>query len=204
MGDELANAIERAVKAVDAAAVPEDLREIAFTKALESTLGIAAGAPTVTPSSGGGSGAGTGTITSEGPRRPTDRVGTIAAKCGVGADRVAKVLEEDGDELHIIVPRSRFDSAKKRAMQQVALLIAAGRQAAGIDEDATSLVVIKERCDEVGVLDDGNFSRHMAEKRDGVRIKGGDRKRELKVNGAGFEAAGKLISTLAEEPPANS
>jgi hypothetical protein len=192
MADELAGAIERALRAVDAAKVPDDLREIAFSKALDSTLGIAKvdSVGRVRGENGdGGEGAGTPPV--------TDRAAKIARKCKVAPESVAKVFEEDGDELHIIASRSKFAPSMKEAMQQVALLTAAARQAAGLDEDATPLTVIRARCEEVGVLNEGNFSRHMAERREGVRIKGQERRRELKVSNPGFEAAGRLISSLA-------
>jgi hypothetical protein len=195
MADDLAQAIREAAEAVAAADVPDDLREVAFSKALDAKLGLGVGAPSA------GSGGGTSGASGHTTESTTDAIVKIARKCNVATDQVDKVLEEDGDAIHITASRSKFAQSQKQGMQQVALLISAARQAAGLDEDATPLSVIKDHCDEVGVLDEGNFSRHMAERRDGVRVRGPNRRRELKVNNSGFEAAGKLISDLADGTP---
>src|SRR4051812_39552941 len=109
------------VAAVEAAEVPKDLRPIAFSKAFDQIAGIPA---TAAP---GGSGTGNGE-SGGGGAAPSDAIGRIAAKLGIEAEIVERVFDVDQDGVHLTVPRSALNDAKKFAMQEIARLIAAARQ----------------------------------------------------------------------------
>jgi hypothetical protein len=84
-------------------------------------------------------------------------------------------------------------------MQEVAYLVAAGRQAIGLEE-FTGWKTIRDVCENRGVLDSSNFGLAMGKlDGEGLRIRGKGSTRELKVNAAGYEKAGAIITRMAGE-----
>jgi hypothetical protein len=185
--EELVDLLRKAAEAVERADVPQDLRGIAYSRALDR-LGAAA------PAGRNGSPARNGVAAA--PDAVCREIERIARWMGVDAERVARVVEVDGDGLHLTVPRSALAPVKLVAMQEVARLVSAGRQAAGLDDEYTQLATIRDACDSRGVLD-RNFSSAMQRlDGDGMRFRGPSRGREVKVDPAGYEAAGALVRRL--------
>jgi hypothetical protein len=184
----LAASIKEAVDAVEEAGVPKELREVALTKALEVTLGTAMprGRRRATQDEEGD---GVGEAS-------TPKLEAVAKKLKQDPSKVERVFEQDGEEIFVIVTRAKLADQMKEAQRQVALLVSAARQAAGLDEDGTSLALLKEHAEQHGVVD-SNFSKNM---RDipGTRLKGVDRQRTLKVNNPGYESAGDLVADMAD------
>ena len=169
-----------------------DLRPIAFSKAFDQIAGVPAAAAPPGPGAGGSGGGG-------GDGAPlSDAIGRIAVKFGVEAEIVERVLDVDEDGVHLSVPRSALNDTKKVAMREVARLIAAARQAAGVDEEYTQFAVIRDTCDDRGVLDSANFAAAMQSlDGDGMRFRGTGRSREVKVNAAGYEKAAGIMRRVA-------
>ena len=188
--ESLAKAFRSARDAVDAADLPADLRVAAFEKALATLLGDAPVSGPADPAGNGGS---------ENPGEVAPAAKKVAARLRVDEHQVTRVLEFEDDAVHILVPRSSLPKAKSEAIQQVALLVAAGRQASGIDAEGwTHQRHIREATEVLGVDDHSNFAAHM-KKLNGVRSQGSGKTGELKMNAVGFEAAGDLIRRLATE-----
>jgi hypothetical protein len=190
--------LRAAVQAVEAAGVPDDLREIAFARALDATLGPAT--PYVAPAVASAHPADGPSPTSQ-PHAPTtaDRpLATLARKLGIEEATAARVYDLDDDGLHLVAGPARFDSRVTAAMEQIARLVVAGRQAAGLDEEWTSADQIRVACEDRGRYSDSNFATYV--KRldgDGFRIRGNGRNREFKANAIGFEHTGELVAQLA-------
>ena len=179
--EELVDLLRKAADAVDQADVPPDLRGIAYSRALDR-LGVDA--------ANGRNGARNGVVAT------CPQIELIAHKLGVDAERVARVVDVDDDGLHLTVPRSALPPVKLEAMQEIARLVSAARQAAGLDGEYTPLARIRDACDKRGVLD-RNFSSAMQRlDGDGMRFRGPSRGREVKVNAAGYEAAGAIVRRL--------
>ena len=84
----------------------------------------------------------------------------------------------------------------KEATSEVAYLVAAARQAAGLDE-RTASNTIKEMCDHLGVLSAGNFAATIDSlKGQGLTVTGTGSKKQLKLNGAGFEKAAEIVTRI--------
>ena len=122
--DEVAAAIETALRVVEEAKVPEDLRTLAFEKAFDALTTTSAVEPAVR-------------------REALPAMSSVAAIAAEAAQRAAsrlrvepelieRVLDFDDDGVYITVPRSRFAAQKSVAIQQVAILIAGARQASGL------------------------------------------------------------------------
>jgi hypothetical protein len=186
--EHLVSALQDAVAAVDAAGVPEDLRPAAFSKAFDR---ISGDPPPVRDRAAHGA-------TTPDSDRVDDAIGRIAHKLRLESEVVGRVFDVDTDGVHLTVPRSALPSTRQDAMQEVARLIPAARQAAGIDDEYTALAAVRDACDNRGVLDAHNFARAMQPlDGDGMRFRGPSRSREVKVNAAGYETAADIVRRLA-------
>lgn len=190
MADEtsVAAAIEAALRVVDGADVPEDLRAVAFEKAYESLAGAGPAPQQQQAASLVGLG-----------DRPTARdeseTAQVAVKLRIEQDLVERVLDFDEDGVHLMVPRSLLARQKSAAIHQVATLVVAGRQGAG-REEWTPLSAVRRETETLGVEDRSNFAMHMKQL-DGVRMRGSGRTGELKMNAVGFENAAELVRQFA-------
>lgn len=188
--DEVAEAISASLRILEATSVPEDLRSLAFEKAFAA----------LTASDPG--------VDGQGASRPAahpgakedgqgSAIGRVASKLGLDPTLVDRVLDFDEDGVHITVPRSRFAKQKSAAIHQVASVVVAARQAAGLEE-WTPQSVVRQATEALGVEDPSNFATYM-KKLKGIRARGSGRSGELKMNAVGFEAAAVTIRQLAEE-----
>ncbi len=122
----------------------------------------------------------------------------LAAKLGVETTTAERVFDIDEDGLHLIVAPSKLGPTTKEAILQIARLVVAGRQAAGLDAEWTASAVVRAVCEDRGKADPSNFSAHIKTlDGNGFRIKGSGAQREFKANATGFEQAGALLTELA-------
>jgi hypothetical protein len=168
---------------VEKAGVPDDLRAIAFAKAvdLRAAQGIAPNDP-------------------QAPQPPmgvSDLAGRVAARLRVDASAVAEVIEVTQDSVDVIVAPSRLPRQKAAATRDVALIVTSARQAAGIDDGWTSAEVVREQCRNLGVFDSPNFATELGRMSDVFGFKGSGRSRQIRVNMRGYEQAGLRIAELA-------
>jgi hypothetical protein len=187
----IANVLRSAHQAVEAAEVPEDLRIPAFETAaalLQPSSQVPVGAPN--PS--------LGVL----PAGDSPAASKAAQKLRVEKSLLSRVLDFDEDGVHVIVQRSKLARTKAEAIQQVATLVVAGRQATGIDPDGwTQQSHVRDATEALGVDDPKNFATHL-KRVNGIRSRGSGKTGELKMNAVGFEAAADLIRQLAAESSA--
>jgi hypothetical protein len=187
--DEVKRLMREAVQAVEEAEVPEDLRATAFEKSFDALIGAGGAderetrrdthAPTVVPPSDGPSLEG------------------IAARLGLELALVEEMYYADGDSLSLTVASSKFDPRKAGATQQIALLLAAGRQAGGWDE-WTQVGHIRDACRDYGRFDVANFATTVKRMGDVFSFRGRARQLEVRVTRPGFEQAAALARDLSE------
>jgi hypothetical protein len=190
----LTEQLRQAVQAVEDAKVPQDLRAAAFTRALDVLAG--GGSPAKTSS------ATTPVKTRSGAQDIAPSAGEatarLAVKLGVDVATAEKVFDIDEDGLHLIVAPSKFGPTTKEAILQIARLVIAGRQAAGLDAEWTTSAIVRAATEDRGKADPGNFSAYIRTlDGEGFRIRGNGALREFKANAAGFERAGALVTELA-------
>lgn len=182
--EELTKKMMEAVKAVEAAGVPEDLRVAAFEKAFEAVMGVTATvapkAETPTPQASDG----------EGPS-----LGGIATRLGLEEELVQEVFYLDGEALGLALAASRLNKSKAPATQQIALLVAAGRQAGGWEE-WTPIERIRDVVREYGRFDQANFASTVRRMGGVFSFRGKGRGVEVRVTRPGFERAAGLVREL--------
>jgi hypothetical protein len=181
--------LREAAAAVAAADVPEDLRSVAFGKAVDLIVGI----PTASD---------TGAKVGERPRRQQRQVGStgnllelISGKFEAEIEVIDEAFEVEDGVPQLTIPRSKLPNAKKAATKQTALLVAAGRQAAEVEE-WTESKVLRETVERYGKYNAPNFAAAVSELEDDFSFSGKGQSRRVKVRRDGFKNAGTLVKQL--------
>lgn len=132
----------------------------------------------------------------EGAVDSTDLVPRIAAKLKVDQQLVEDVYAVDDGELKVVVAASKLEKTKAGATKQLALLVAAGRQGAGL-ETWTQSDELREVAKDFGKFDVTNFGKQLRELDDPFNFTGSGTNIKVKVNRGGWEAATALVTKLA-------
>jgi hypothetical protein len=186
--------LRQAVAAVEESGVPREWRELAFAKAVD-LLARDSG-----PAEGSGIGSGPLRVV---PATPPETevggdqtiLGKIATKLRLPLEVVNEVYHDDDGTPDIIVSPTRFPSQKSRATKEIALLVAAARQAAGLD-DFTSVDAIRPVVESFRRYDPPNFSTAISEMQTEFNHRGAGRRKEVRVSRPGWEAAAALAGRL--------
>lgn len=185
---ELAERFKRVLMALDEAEVPTDLREPAFVKGMDALEGAVA-----SPKQ-------TGDQTSKAVTAATsdleDAVERIAVKMGIDSELAHEVFHDDEGRLGIGIAPSRLAKSHASATKQLALLLAAGRQAGGYDDGYTPVAEIREMCRDFSRLDSGNFSSTITEMDEEFTFKGKGPGRQVHVTKPGWGKARDLVISL--------
>jgi hypothetical protein len=189
-----ADVLRAAVQAVEEAEVPEDLRSVAFGKAVDLLAGTAgrdagvpapAGVGAETPSGGGAA--------------PSTGLQKIADAFAVQADRIEMIYTEHGDALQVVADPDDLGSSTKERAKSVALLVAAGRQLGGWDESATSDELVRAEVNRLGVYDPTNYAKHVKELTAWFNVNGAGKKATYKLKHAGRQHVKEMAARLTAE-----
>lgn len=182
----------QAASDIENSGIPTDLRPAAFTKLVDLRLatsvpssnhGIARVDPPETPTAAGSS-----TVLAD-----------IASRVQVSYDSVAEIYHESEGDLGLSVASSKLAPGKAGGTKEIALLVAAGRQASGIDTEWTSASEIRKQSKDYNRFDQGNFAGAITEMADVFSFRGRGPSREVRVSRPGWEAATQLMKRLAGE-----
>ncbi|MFL5842808.1 MAG: hypothetical protein ACJ77Z_20365 [Thermoleophilaceae bacterium] len=181
---------------VKEAEVPDDLREVAFSKMFDLRAGTVT--PAAPPAGGGGAGAPQTTVIS-GSEDHGDPLAAIAAKAGVSRESAAEVFTVHDGKVDLIVPAGKLSAEDARGTKEIALLIAGARQAGGLEE-WTSWDTIRAVCGEFKRLDSANFAKTMRSMEDTFNYrKESDRKWLVKLARPGWEHFAVAVKRLGGE-----
>jgi hypothetical protein len=172
--------LKAALQAVTDAAIPGDLREIAFTRAIDMLRGE-------TPGSGGAGGA-----TTLGLKKVADAL-------GVPYERIEMLLVEHDEGLQVAADPGALGTSTKERAKGVALLLAAGRQLGGWDEGPTSDVHIRAEVDRLGLYDTTNYAKHMKDVTSWLDVNGSGKSATYKLKFTGREHLKKVVKELVGE-----
>ena len=185
--DEVKQMIKDAVKAVEEANVPDDLRVAAFEKSVDALIG-----------------AGDLDVADASPReaRPPaaatngPSLAAVASRLGLDLGLVEEVYYVDDNELGLALAPSKFPSKKAAGTMQIALLFAAGRQAGGWEE-WTPVGSIRAACRDYGRFDAANFATTIKRMGSVFSFRGKARQLEVRVTRPGYEQAAELARDLS-------
>ena len=179
------------LKDVEEAGVPEDLREIAFAK----TFDLRAGNTPAPPKASNASGA----TEEEAPSPDDNPLAKIASRFSVDVATVSEVYAVEDGKLELIVPLSKLPKAAATGTKEIALLIAGGRQAGGLEE-WTSWEEIRSTCVEFKKYDSANFAKTLREMDDVFnQRRQSERKYLVKLARPGWDRLAEAIGRLGGE-----
>lgn len=184
---DLRRAFEEAQRIVDAAELSQDLRPLAFSRAIDYLI---------SQSEDGRSSPSSTSPQSVHDRGVEPQLSRIANRLGVPTSAVQEVYYDNDGDLALSVPSSRLAKNKATGTRQIALLVAAGRQAGGFDESWTESRLIRDVCLHYGKFDPKNFGYAVSSMDDVFQIKGKGPNREIRVKQPGYERAGVLVAEL--------
>jgi hypothetical protein len=190
---DIARALTEALKALEAANVPDDLREKAFEKAFElAARDLEPDSPsTVEQQRLQGGDPGLGEAGLEIPAQ----LARIAERLRLALPVVGDVFYEDNGEVGIGLPASSLDRSKSGATRQLALLVAAARQGAGLEE-WTSSSTIRAICADYGRFDSANFASTLKNMGSLFSYRGKGHGLEVRLTRPGLEQAADLIQEM--------
>lgn len=186
---DVVDVLRAARNAVDEAAIPDDLRNAAFVKAVELLSNSSLQRPFHQ-------------VAGESNGKSAGRsLEVIGQRIGVAPADLENVYDVQPDALTVIVPRARFPQQKGPATRMFALILAAGRQAAGYDDGWTSTETIRQMCSDFGIFDSGHFAQTILDMDDVLVVRGKGLSREVKVTQGGYEEAARQIQRLSQREP---
>jgi hypothetical protein len=193
--DEVSDILARAVKAVDDAKVPPDLKAAAFERAIDL---LTRRAPSGVPSGEDRAvvaldNASSGPVSQ--PTAASTAMDRLATRLRLSRDVVERVYTENGDSLAITVDPDKLARSRSAGARDVALLVTAAEQASS--DEATSVDAIRRACEEYDKFDSPNFAATLAAMRGTFLISGPSRARTFKLTRPGWVAAASLIARLA-------
>ncbi|HEX8066298.1 MAG TPA: hypothetical protein VF520_07215 [Thermoleophilaceae bacterium] len=181
----LVDRLRTAAAVVDQAELPQDLRPAAFVLAYQSVLPPESAHPT------------SGAATDETSSTPRSGRGLGEALGGVEDWKLDLIYDISDDNVGLMLPTRALPDSKRAAMAAVTLLVVAARQALQLDE-WTEAETVRRVCEDRGVLD-RNFATVLDRLNGrGIRVRGRGRTKEIRMNAAGFEEAGRLVERMAE------
>ncbi|MDI3340091.1 MAG: hypothetical protein QJR03_06120 [Sphaerobacter sp.] len=184
--------LAQALQEVEEAGIQDDLRPVAFAKAVDLLCGaLRSNVPQGRPESRSQSET-AGPLTANG-----SAIVRIAERLKLDMGVVSQVYDCEGDSLRVIVPSGRLGSTVAQATRELALLVAAGRQAGGYDPEWTSVAEIRAVCEEYGKYDSANFASIIKGMDNCFLMKDKGIQRKVKLSRPGWEAAADLVAKMA-------
>lgn len=127
-----------------------------------------------------------------------DPLEKIAQRLHVDLATVEKVFDFHGGELNLAISANKLSSSKSRATGEIALLLAAGRQAIGLDGAGTHVTVIREAAKNYKRLDGPNFATSIGALDKTMTVRGSGRDRSLKMTTPAWSSAAELVQKLTD------
>jgi hypothetical protein len=190
---DLEHILKQALAAIDAAGVTPELREAAFNKSMD-LLASPSSAPTPPPLAKSSAQAGQ---QHPGVEQQGTKFQIIAEWLRVDAPTIDAVFDVVDGELELALPTAALPKARSKATEEIALLLAAGRQALG--EERTPVDVIRGAAAHYNKIDANNFAGTLKGMDHWFALSGSGSKRTLKLKLTGREAATSLVKRLGEQ-----
>jgi hypothetical protein len=208
---EVSETLKKAWAAVEEAGLPETIQEAAFREAVR----LLAPAPVMVPAgsgrvgrpgqTGGGSGGlPTGSSSTDGGTSTADSgditlpenelLAKVATQTNVAQEKLEELVHVDDGVLKISLPGIKLgknNADKTRTIAQILTIV----RGFGMDEDGTSVELIRNEAQRVKCYDSANFSSHLSTLQ-GYVIAGSGTNRRIRSKAAGIQAFPAIVDAL--------
>ncbi|MFN2477245.1 MAG: hypothetical protein ABR526_13000 [Chthoniobacterales bacterium] len=176
-----------AQKAVDESGISDDLRQLAFQKAVDA-LSRADQAPVVGPSGIAHAKPAADVPAGSGSEKITRRL-------GIAAEVVGEIYSDnESGGVDVVLGVGKLDSSTATATKQIALLVAGARQLTG-SEEWTDTKVIRAVCSDFGRFDSANFAKTVRQMDDAFSFRGKGQQLTVRLHQRGIEKLKQLITS---------
>jgi hypothetical protein len=194
-GDGIRAAAAAAIADVNALGLDGEDRKVVLDAVLQARLSAAGGAISVLPIDKTTSSSTTPTV-AQPPAHQSDILGRISQTLKLDRHVLELVYDVRDGEPQLVVSPKRLAQNKAEASRQLATLLAAARQAAGLDEWTTT-ALIRNVVSDYGKMDSANFAANLQQMDKVALIRGKGQQREIKMTRSGMEEAAALITLFA-------
>jgi hypothetical protein len=202
---DVSGVLKKAWAAVNDAGLPVEVQAVAFREAVRllapesSAPGIARTHRGETRGVGGSASAGRPDVGSANgemvPSASEDEVyERVVTQTGVDRHRLEQVVHLDGDALKVSIPGIKLgknNAEKTRALAQILTIV----RGFGLDEQDTSVEVVRTEAARLKCYDSANFAAHLG-KLNGYVITGSGANRRIRAKAAGIQAFPALLESL--------
>lgn len=122
----------------------------------------------------------------------------LAQRLGVSLAVLEDLFYIKDGTLHLIVPSRKIATGKREGTGEIAVLVTAGRQGAGLDDDLTAVSEVRHWANEMGRYDEKHFGEHLDTVDDVVTIIGKGRGRKLRAKWHEMDQLREIITRIAE------
>ena len=168
-----------------------DLRPIAFARILEALLRDTTSAPS---NGGNGQPAASTQLIDDTFATEEQRIDAVASYLRVRPEQASDLFDLSSKEPRLQVNQTALEAQKRPALRQIVLLVAAARDALGIE---TGTADVRSAADDLGKFDRNNFMNTIGAMPEvALRGKRGEHNRQIRLRLIGTEAARELASSL--------
>lgn len=190
--------LRKALQAVDDAEVPEDLRELAFAKAVDLYAGT--DRPSIRRRAGG--------RPEEEPSPPpahddeelSPGLRKVRDFYGMSDDQLTDWFEEDeSGEIHLLHAPENLANDNANLVRVTCLLLGCARKVGGYDDSVTHYETFRSAIDDMGLYDSGNFSKQVAKMTEWFTVNGKSTKMSFRLKPGGRAIAKEKLRELLVE-----
>lgn len=133
------------------------------------------------------------------PQAP-EGIPAIAEALGIDEENAGYLFDIDGKDLDLTIARDQLSKDRAAALREVAFLVVAGRQAAGLDPDRTDSGHVRTQGVHLNVMNKNTFREEMGKLGPYITAKNAGRfARSLKMTRGGREEAAKITKRLIDK-----
>lgn len=207
---EVSETLKTAWAAVEAAGLPKEIHEAAFREAIRLLSPVPSGSAHAGNAgagkpgrAGGGAAAGHTSASRSGGStvsggditvREDDLLAKVASQTGVPQEKLEQLIHVDDGVLKISIPGIKLgtnNADKTRTVAQILTIV----RGFGLDEDGTSVELIRNEAQRLKCYDSANFSSQLG-KLPGYVIAGAGNNRRIRSKAAGIQAFPALVDAL--------
>jgi hypothetical protein len=201
---EVTEVLKKAWSAVEDAGLPEHVQPIGFREAVRLLAPDGSLIAPATRSGGARKGAGDAGGAG-GDSNGDERVSVgeseiydrVVEHTGANRERLEQLLHLDDDGVRVSLPGLRLGTTNAERTRAVAQILTIAR-GFGLEENETSLEIIRSECTRLKVYDSANFSAHIATL-PGYVVSGSGQNRRLRAKSPGIQAFPALVDALVSD-----